>query len=715
MLPVSGKVAVPKLGNYQYVWDGDINIAAMLGVHQYSSVNYCSDVTPPDWVIGPEAFIFAVEEINKRDDILPNITLGLVILDDCEKDTTALACATQLVPTEEQLSVCHNQSYNNQSVWLEDQSVSDPGYYKVVGVVGPDYSRSAVMISGLLSLFDIPVLGTFTTSDELSDKARYPYFTRLVSPDVYLTQAILDIADAFDWTYISLVYGEGAYGENAARRVEKLAKGKGICIAVSHRVPSESGESEYNNIAKKLIANKKARTVIVIGETHIIIDLFQAVHTRNMSDYFIWLVGDGFSFFLDEHKDTHIGRVAINAIHIDHPVGQVPGFEDYFRSVTPWTVPKRPWMTSFWENTFDCYWDSMASTVSLNNSQSKCTVYGIMGNYSVTNWYISRYFDGVNVFAEALHNLIKEFCPVAFNGGETIKDCITGNRLLNSIKNVSMKGIADEISFDSNGDMYGSYDIRQVQMENNSLKDTLVGQWSRKEGIVRLDMLQWNLKIETDTKLNKTAPPVPESVCSHPCEPKEHIVYSEVHCCWTCSQCRTNDRLILNGSTCKQCDLYTWPDEDTATSCLPIQPNYMTLNRSDYIGIGLFSMAAFGTILTCLTLVDFSLNRNAKLIKATSRELSTVILLGAQIANILVLIFVLKPTKERCVVREVGFHLATFLMYNPLMWKAIRIFRIFHGGQKGQQKVKFISAKIQLVFVSVSISLQVGAVASYIL
>ena len=50
-------------------------------------------------------------------------------------------------------------------------------------VVGMGTSRQAVMTANLLSMFNIPNLGIWATSDELSDKTRFEYFLRLLPPD----------------------------------------------------------------------------------------------------------------------------------------------------------------------------------------------------------------------------------------------------------------------------------------------------------------------------------------------------------------------------------------------------------------------------------------------------------------------------------------------------------------------------------------------------
>ena len=55
--------------------------------------------------------------------------------------------------------------------------------YDVSAVLGLGNSEIALMTANLLSLFHIPNLGIWATSDELSDKNIYGYFVRLLPPD----------------------------------------------------------------------------------------------------------------------------------------------------------------------------------------------------------------------------------------------------------------------------------------------------------------------------------------------------------------------------------------------------------------------------------------------------------------------------------------------------------------------------------------------------
>ena len=48
-----------------------------------------------------EAFRWAVDRVNSRHDLLPNITIGFSILDDCGRDLTALAKSLYLIPPDD--------------------------------------------------------------------------------------------------------------------------------------------------------------------------------------------------------------------------------------------------------------------------------------------------------------------------------------------------------------------------------------------------------------------------------------------------------------------------------------------------------------------------------------------------------------------------------------------------------------------------------------
>ncbi|GAA6065174.1 metabotropic glutamate receptor 4-like isoform X1 [Tachysurus ichikawai] len=61
---------------------------------------------------------------------------------------------------------------------------------------------------------NIPQVSYASTAPELSDNTRYDYFSRVVPPDTYQAQAIVDIVRHMGWNYVATVASEGNYGES---------------------------------------------------------------------------------------------------------------------------------------------------------------------------------------------------------------------------------------------------------------------------------------------------------------------------------------------------------------------------------------------------------------------------------------------------------------------------------------------------------------------
>lgn len=64
-----------------------------------------------------------------------------------------------------------------------------------------------------LSFEQIPQISYASTSAELSDKSRFEYFSRVVPPDNFQAQAIVEMVAKLGWKYVSTVAVEGDYGE----------------------------------------------------------------------------------------------------------------------------------------------------------------------------------------------------------------------------------------------------------------------------------------------------------------------------------------------------------------------------------------------------------------------------------------------------------------------------------------------------------------------
>ena len=169
---------------------GDINLAAILPI--FSSPGgrkLCGDKIRHygalQWL---ETITHSIAEINKDKGILPNVTLGYSIFDDCAKDVTTLVHVSRhLLPRSNGSSSAFCQRGGvAYGVSVLDASLDQ--YHDVVGIVGPLTSASSILVSGILSAAKIPLISPKATLDEL----RYMYsdITVLSESAYYLIRII---------------------------------------------------------------------------------------------------------------------------------------------------------------------------------------------------------------------------------------------------------------------------------------------------------------------------------------------------------------------------------------------------------------------------------------------------------------------------------------------------------------------------------------------
>lgn len=79
------------------VTEGNLVLGGLMMVHEREDSITCGPIMPQGGIQALEAMLYTLDRINSDPYLLPNITLGAHILDDCDKDTYGLEMAVDFI------------------------------------------------------------------------------------------------------------------------------------------------------------------------------------------------------------------------------------------------------------------------------------------------------------------------------------------------------------------------------------------------------------------------------------------------------------------------------------------------------------------------------------------------------------------------------------------------------------------------------------------
>ena len=674
-----------------YIQPGDILIGGLVSVRQHEGLrSSCGENVVPMYLWKAEAIRFVIDKINADPDILPDLTLGFVLLDSCVHQSGFVRNSLYFLPDED-------TEYNIDHDITCSQGLS---HFKVAAVVGAAFSSVAVKIAPLMGLAEIPYFSTTATSDELSDNERYGYHMRPVAPDIYQTNAILTFLDTFNWTYFGLLYSEGSYGESAAKAIERNAKKIKLCVAVSEIIYSlsKNEENNVNNVRSALhalINDGRLRAVVLFLNPATATILWSLI-TPDLQGRFVWIGADAVV-----HSD--LGSVCDGIFLINFAGDSPHDLISYFSTLSPSNNKDDHWLQLAWESHFNCSWQNTTCREVPCSQTTPCSQFEniTLGDFlqSGSMGRIPQTMDAVKTIAYGLDSYYREHCDNTSSYNRYDSTCIVdGETYLSYLKAVEFNGSSGEIRYNENGDNAAQYVITQYSRNGEVIP---IAVWKQDTGFTSLyrDNINWTA---FQNFANETRG-FPDSVCSYPCTPRHYYIYKQVTCCWECRECRDNE-VIEDGKTCRKCPDNSWPDE-AATICGPIVPMYASWDTT--VGAAITAAAGVGIALACLVTVALAIHRSTKIVKASSRELMAVIMCGIYLALFTVLVILSRPSDASCYTSQFGFMVSVTLIYGPLMIKTTRVYRIFEAGKRGVRELVFISSRAQFAFTIGIIIIQV--------
>ena len=372
----------------------------------------------------------------------------------------------------------------------------------------------------------------------------------------------------YKWKYVSLVYSEGAYGNNLRKQILKEAKKNDICIGYIGMLESEATQEDISVVVKKLRQTKARVVVILLEAFHCELFYINTNLLESNTGEFIFVASDSMA-------ERDFGNRFDGGLVTYFPLRHLPEFIKHIHQMTPKNA-NNPYFLDIWKNHYNCEYKNESISANKTFFVADCAdLEDIPIPSDPVNSWSATVSDGFYTVAHALDQLIRDKCPEVFLNTTDIKHCVTGTDLLKYMKKTTFTGNSWNVKFDSNGDLEGLTSFNQFyQARFKQQEIILIWDNSNKEVSVHTGKEDWSVFWNHNNSFGQTrssADP-PDSVCSRPCPARHYAQQKEIECCWECIKCRNNEHLNHERTACVICPELTWPHSSIDTKCTLIEP-----------------------------------------------------------------------------------------------------------------------------------------------
>ncbi|XP_072895192.1 extracellular calcium-sensing receptor-like [Hemitrygon akajei] len=605
--------------------------------------------------------IFAIEEINQNKNLLPGITLGYQIHDDCSNPTVASKAALALVNGE-------------------DESIEFPqcrGSSNVAAIVGCEISTNSIVTARAIGYFGIPLVSYYSTCSCLGDKTEYPTFFRTIPSDQYQSKLIAELVRTFGWTWIGTIRSNTDYGNFGMQGFVEHVEKFGVCIAYSESFYRTDPPEKISRIVQVI---KQASTKVVVafvnvGDMRVLLNeiLRQNVTGIQWIGSEAWVTAD---LLLPEERVTYLaGTIGPTTRRTE-----IDDLRDYLHKVHPSKFPGNILVTEFWENLFTCSFtrDNGTSPGNSTGQVRKCT--GKEQMDGIENAYIPETMDGssyhvytaVYSIAHALHNLltcVEGTGPFANNTCAHIEN-FEPWQLLHYLRTVNFTAKTGEaVYFDENGDPVPRYEFVNLQRNfKGSVDIVYVGSYDGSAPPGR--KLMMNVR---EIMWSTTGNMIPRAICSEPCLPGARKVSRKGQpiCCFDCAECADGEFSNATDSTdCIKCPSEYWSNQ-AKTQCVLKKVEFLSFG--EVLGFVLVTLSLVGVIFTLATAAIFYRHRETPIVRANNSELSFLLLFALLLCFICSLAFIGEPSSLSCMLRRTSFGVVFVLCISCILSKTILV------------------------------------------
>ncbi|XP_073403128.1 extracellular calcium-sensing receptor-like isoform X1 [Dendrobates tinctorius] len=675
--------------------NGDVLIGAVIPLHidkLYPTVTF-QEKPPADICImfrfehyqQFQAMRFAVDEINRSPELLPNVTLGFYAYDSCavlqrelEGTLWMLSGTGQAIP-----NYCCRESP------------------PLAAIIGHSSSTYSILMAHILGLYRYPQVSYFSTSPLLSDRTQFPSFFRTVPSDAFQSLGLSQMVKHFGWTWVGLIAPDNDYGQEGIKVMKQEITRSGACLAFTQYINSIVSYKNVQDIVK-VVKTSTAKVVVVFSTDIYLMFLVEEMLVQNVSGK-IFVASEAWSISnllsVDKYSSILLGTIGF-AFHSS----TIKGFQEYLNNINPNNIPGVQWAKIFWEEAFGCSFAIKDNSSVYNNETKLCTGYEDLSDIhnlynDVLNLRTSyNVYSAVHVIAKALDDLM--LCN-EWDGPFSGRKCTDMKmfkpwQLLYYFKKVRVSfSNMKELFFNENGDPPAMYDIVNWQRQpDGSLRQVKIGSYdtvvaSNDSFTINASLVWWP----------HGSHEVPVSICSESCPTgfRKAPRRGEPMCCFECVLCPQGEISNQTDSIdCSKCPWDMWPNNQK-DRCLLKPIEYLSYDEP--LGFTLASTSVSSSMVPISIFRLFLHYKNTPIVRANNYSLSCMLLVSLTFCFLSSLAFIGYPETKKCLLRQVAFGMVFTFCVSCILAKTIMVVFAFMATKPGSSLKRWTSPQVSYMII----------------
>eukprot|EP00079_Xenopus_tropicalis_P038150 XP_017951921.1 PREDICTED: vomeronasal type-2 receptor 26-like [Xenopus tropicalis] len=500
-------------------------------------------------------FAFAIDEINKREDLLPNITLGFEIYDSGISGTGTIERTFRILSGNRKLIPNYNCRKQE----------------KILALIGHFAPSCSHAMDDVLSLYKYP---------QIMYGAKGPVF-----------KVVVALLQYFEWKWVGIItYSEEKF-QSLSKRTNKEIIQIGYCVEFFTVLTYGKEVFETEKIQKY-----RANVIIIF--------CYLAEVTKVISSF---LKSNGKVFIIITEEETLSFEYTLRSYHplngslwFSTHKEDIPVLEGFIQSASPTALPGNTFLDEIWKN---------------NNFSDSSVLTYYQEEIDIDMNLLHNIHTAVYTAAHALHSLLFKSYRTENRNEQTVQNFISWQLmvpltdsykksrssfcytdllhpttlLIYHLKKVSFKiPGGNTIYFDEEGNVPGYFDIwNGVILPNGTFVYVHVGTFDSsapqgKKLKLNGSKIQWHPDFTQ----------IPKSFCSESCSPgyRRAVRQGQV-CCYDCVLCPKGEITNLSDmNNCLKCNEDQWTDE-RRDKCIQRETEYLSFH--DYLGMSFLSSLLF--------------------------------------------------------------------------------------------------------------------------